>query len=137
MDAGLIAEKLEALRRCVARVEEKRPLSADILAGDPDCQDIVAVNLQRAVQLCVDIAAYLLAESNEPPPMTMGETFDALAHMGVITPDLAVRLRKAVGFRNIAVHAYQRIDWAIVFSIAKNNLDDFREFARAVTRVPF
>jgi hypothetical protein len=46
MDATLIAEKLEALRRCVARIEEKRPANAETLAADPDRQDIIALNLQ-------------------------------------------------------------------------------------------
>ena len=45
---------------------------------------------------------------------------------------LAVRLRGAVGFRNIAVHNYDRVDWAIVFAISTRHLDDFREFAAAV-----
>lgn len=133
MDASLIPEKLEALRRCIARIEEKRPPDAKALAADPDRQDIIALNLQRAVQLCVDIAAYVVAESNEAAPATMGEFFDALARMNVISADLAGRMRKAVGFRNIAVHAYRTIDWDIVFEIAQHRLTDFRDFARSVT----
>jgi uncharacterized protein YutE (UPF0331/DUF86 family) len=43
-----------------------------------------------------------------------------------------VRLRRAVGFRNIAVHNYEAIDWAIVHAIARNHLVDFTDFARAV-----
>ncbi len=44
----------------------------------------------------------------------------------------SLRLKKAVGFRNIAVHNYDAIDWEIVHSIAKNNLSDFVEFAKLV-----
>ncbi len=133
MDADLIAEKLEALRRCVVRLEQKRPTSVEALAVDLDRQDVIVLNLQRAVQLCVDIAANLIAESDEPAPMTMGEVFDALARMGIVTPDLATRLRKAVGFRNIAVHAYHAIDWVIVFNIVQHRLEDFRDFARSIS----
>lgn len=42
-------------------------------------------------------------------------------------------MRKAVGFRNIAVHAYDSIDWEIVYSIATERLQDFKEFARTVS----
>ena len=46
--------------------------------------------------------------------------------------DLSEKLRKAVGFRNIAVHEYYKIDWEVVFSIISNSLDDFRKFTAAV-----
>jgi len=39
---------------------------------------------------------------------------------------------KAVGFRNLAVHAYAALDWAITHRIATEHLDDFRAFAREV-----
>ena len=41
-------------------------------------------------------------------------------------------MRRAVGFRNISVHAYETLDWAIVYAIATERLGDFVEFGRAV-----
>ncbi len=41
-------------------------------------------------------------------------------------------MKKAIGFRNIAVHAYDTINWQIVFAIATRHLDDFDRFARTV-----
>ena len=55
MDTLIVAEKLESLGRCLARIEQKCPASASLLAADPDAQDIVVLNLSRAVQLCVDM----------------------------------------------------------------------------------
>ena len=34
--------------------------------------------------------------------------------------------------RNIAVHNYGEIDWAIVHAIARDQLGDFTEFARII-----
>ena len=59
------------------------------------------------------------------PSDTMGQTFDALARAGIITERLAQQLKRAVGFRNIAVHHYEEIDWAIVHGIAVHHLIDF------------
>jgi hypothetical protein len=56
MDREVIEHKLESLRRCLQRVEEKCPSDPDRLSRDPDLQDIVTLNLSRAVQLCVDPA---------------------------------------------------------------------------------
>lgn len=128
----VVRRKLESLRRCIGRIEEKRPSSVDILKTDYDIQDIISLNLERATQISVDIGSYLLAESEQTPPETMGEIFPALASAGYISDDLALRLKMAVGFRNISVHEYQSVDWEIVFSIINKNLNDFKNFMRAV-----
>lgn len=133
MDRDLVETKLESLRRCVERIAGKTPSSVDQLIRDPDIQDIIALNLQRAVQLSVDLAAHLIAETDAPPPATMAENFEGLKTLGIIAPTLAERMAKAVGFRNIAVHSYQTINWTIVYQICRHHLDDFRQFAQAVT----
>ncbi|WP_151671748.1 type VII toxin-antitoxin system HepT family RNase toxin [Nitrincola schmidtii] len=130
MDQQLIAQKLESLRRCIQRVESKMPEDIKSLMNDLDSQDIISLNLTRAVQMCVDIAAHWLAENSETlSPKTMGQTFEALAKAEVIDLSLSDRLRKSVGFRNVMVHSYDDINWEIVFYICTNHLDDFRQFA--------
>lgn len=135
MDREVIEQKLESLRRCLQRIHEKCPPTAEILAGDFDSQDILALNLSRAVQICVDIGAHIISNRNVPPPATMGQTFDVLAGLGIIHLDLAARMKNAVGFRNIAVHNYETINWQIVHAIATNHLSDFKNFALAIVRV--
>ena len=132
MDREVIEQKLESLRRCVIRIQTKCPADAMVLTADFDLQDIVSLNLSRAVQLSVDIGAHLIASMEVPPPGTMGQTFDLLAQQGVLGPELANRLKKSVGFRNIAVHNYDSINWLIVHSIVKNHLVEFSDFAKAI-----
>lgn len=132
MDREVVEQKLESLRRCLLRIETKCPPDAATLAVDIDLQDIVSLNLSRAVQISVDIGAHLIAGMEVSPPDTMGQTFDLLAQEGVLSNELASSLKKAVGFRNIAVHSYESINWAIVHSIVKHHLADFSEFAKIV-----
>ena len=40
-----------------------------------------------------------------------------------------------VGFRNIAIHDYQKISLQILKSILTNNLGDFREFVKVLLKV--
>lgn len=132
MDRDIVESKLESLRRCIDRLAAKTPSSVEPLIHEPDLQDIIALNLQRAIQLCVDLAAHVIADTAVRAPSTMAENFEILKDLKVISSELAVRLTKAVGFRNIAVHSYQDIDWKIVFDICRDNLGDFRAFAMAV-----
>jgi uncharacterized protein YutE (UPF0331/DUF86 family) len=132
MDQRVIEEKLESLRRCIKRVEMKRPASSAELEEDIDLQDILSVNLERAVQLCVDIGAHIISLTEEETPKTMGETFQILSDLNILKSGTAKIMQKAVGFRNIAVHNYEKIDWDIVHSICTKQLNDFKHFAREV-----
>jgi uncharacterized protein YutE (UPF0331/DUF86 family) len=128
----ILLTKLDSLQRCLGRVAVKTPPSVEVLQKDLDLQDIIALNLERAVQVCVDIAAHVVAKFNTPAPATMAESFDRLQELGVIADETALRMKNAVGFRNISVHEYQKIDWLIVYRIITEHLDDFKDFARQV-----
>lgn len=97
MDRTLIEKKLESLRRCLLRIREKCPATPERLSQDADAQDIVALNLTRAVQLSVDIGAHLIADTDGLAPETMGQTFDSLASQGLITQALATRMKNRSG----------------------------------------
>ena len=135
MDRRVIFEKVESLRRCVRRIEEKRPDDPEVLMEDWDLQDILSLNLMRAVQLCVDVAAHVIASLDAPPPDTMAGAFDVLRDAGWLDPDLTDRMKAAVGFRNVAVHTYRAIDWMIVYRICHEHLGEFRAFAHSVTEI--
>lgn len=132
MAENVIISKLNSLAHCVDRIRSKTPESLEMLIDDYDLQDIISLNLERSIQICVDISAHILAEHDVPVPKTMAESFDNLEDLNFIPGDLAIRLKKAVGFRNLAVHTYSTIDWNIVYSIITERLDDFPEFARCI-----
>ncbi|MFA7487690.1 MAG: HepT-like ribonuclease domain-containing protein [Lysobacteraceae bacterium] len=78
MDRLIVERKLDSLQRCIRRIRDKRPDSVKALAADVDLQDVLVLNLSRAVQVCVDLAAHLIAGLSLAPPNTMGEAFDRL-----------------------------------------------------------
>lgn len=100
----VIDQKLESLRRCLGRIQEKLPAKVDELQTNFDLQDIIALNLSRAVQLTVDIGSHIISRMNMPAPETMGQTFEILAQQNVLPARVDDQLKKSVGFRNVAVH---------------------------------
>lgn len=132
MDSDLILVKLDSLKRSVERIELKRPKNREDLNDNFDLQDILVVNLERTVQTAVDIALHILSDLKVPAPDTMSESFRILEKHGILSSELSARLFSAVGFRNVAVHQYQKIDWDIVYHIIWNEVEDFRRFAVAV-----
>ncbi len=132
MDKDVIRNKLTSLIRFMKRIEGRKPASPEALAGDLDAQDIIVLNLERAVQLCVDIGLHIIAANKAEAPITMSEVFTRLHELDLIPGKTADSLSKAVGFRNIAVDQYRSIDWAIVFSILKENMADFKAFTKSI-----
>ena len=63
------------------------------------------------MQICIDLASHILADKNGKTPETMADAFIQLNKMKLITDETATRLVKAVGFRNLAVHEYDKINY--------------------------
>ena len=135
MDKDVIKNKIESLIRCINRIQEKRPKDIEILEQDFDIQDIIVLNIERAVQISVDIGSHILSSCNISTPKTMSNVFVSLAEQKIIDTELANNLAKAVGFRNMAVHAYQKIDWDIVYHIINTDLKDFKQFIEEITKL--
>jgi len=82
MDNPVLMSKIETLSRCVARIQQKTPADASLLGANMDAQDIIVLNLERAVQICVDMATHVLAKTDEPAPASMVESFNLYSSVG-------------------------------------------------------
>ena len=132
MNSLVIASKLESLRRCLDRITSKKPDTLNQLLEDIDSQDIIALNLERSVQLCVDIANHILSNLDDSPAMSMAESFERLSEKEIISQEMAGNLRRAVGFRNLSVHAYDKIDWNFVWNNFESDLNDLFQFIEII-----
>jgi uncharacterized protein YutE (UPF0331/DUF86 family) len=130
VERDVVLAKVATIDRCLSRILEVRARRAQLLPLD--VEDLVLLNLQRAAQAAIDLASHVTTTEGYGLPDSVAGTFTLLEQNGVIDPDLGVRMRKMAGFRNIAVHAYQAIDPAVVEAIVANHLDDLRRFAAAI-----
>lgn len=133
MDTVVLAEKLESLRRSIQRIEDKKPGNVDQLKQNIDLQDILVLNLTRAVQLSVDIGSHIISHADHAAPQTMENVFTILQEIGAISEPTGHRLKKAVGFRNVAIHQDEAINWEIVYAVCEHSIQDFRQFALEIS----
>lgn len=101
MDQIVLEKKIDSVLRCLDRIKTRLPVTKEKFMQDLDAQDVIVLNLTRAVHLSVDLAMHICANSNNPVPQTMGEAFEALQKMTVISPEIANKMKKSVGFRNL------------------------------------
>jgi uncharacterized protein YutE (UPF0331/DUF86 family) len=76
-----------------------------------------------AIEGCVDVAQHLAASESWGAPATNAAAVRLLGRHGVLDPDLADRLGRAVGFRNVLVHDYVEVDDTIVLDRLADHAD--------------
>jgi uncharacterized protein YutE (UPF0331/DUF86 family) len=108
------AQKISSLQRCVSRAREVLGRAGPSFASSFDAQDAAMLNALRACESAIDLANMLIRERKLGLPTDSRDSFAVLAREGLIASELAVRLQKMVGFRNLAVHRYRELDLAIV-----------------------
>lgn len=116
------------------RAREELAASADF-STDHTRQDVAILNVERACEAAIDIASRVIRLRALGAPASSREAFAALAGAGVIDAGLAERLNRMVGFRNLAVHQYHKLDIAIVRAVIEKNLDDLLEFSSQALRL--
>jgi uncharacterized protein YutE (UPF0331/DUF86 family) len=133
MSRDIILNKKASMERCIAqaRAYYGRP-SQEAFEKDFIRQDAIAINLQRAMELAIDIANHLIKEKKLGLPRESRESFALLERAGVISNDLSRKLQGMVGFRNILVHEYQKLELAIMIDVIENRLGDLADFSTLV-----
>jgi len=88
--------------------------------------------LQVMTEVVIDIAERIIAGKNAGPTATAAEAIEKLVELHVIKS--AKPYTNMIRFRNLIVHQYEEIDPAIIFNIAKNELNAFRQFRDEIDR---
>lgn len=133
MDTRVIATRLQKLAGYVRHLRDLQQAPLDEYLADENLQAIVERRLQVAIQVCMDIASYLIAQLGLQSPDEPQNIFAVLGREGILSPALASRMVGMVRFRNILVHDYLDIDSEIVYTLLANRIGDLEQFAQEIT----
>jgi len=120
----VVLNKIQIVQRCVQRAREELGEGGEAFRRDFSRQDAAVMNVVRACEASIDLANLVVRRRRAGIPNTSAESFRLLARTGVLDDSLAERMARMVGFRNVAVHAYQELDLGIVESMIRDGLDD-------------
>lgn len=130
LDPEILGERVAAVERHLRRVAEKLPERPEDLIAATDSSDAVVLHLWLAVQLVIDLAMAICVRLGLGVPDSYRDAFDRLSQAGHLDAELARRLARAAGFRNLVAHAYEGLDMARVHQAAKEGPDDLHSFLR-------
>ncbi len=132
IDREILAERAAAVVRHLDRVADHLPHDPAELTPLTAATDTVVLHLWQAVQVVIDLAVSSCVRLGLGSPPTYGDAFRSLATAGVVDPELASRLARAAGFRNLVVHAYAELDLRRLHAIASDGPADLRAFLAAL-----
>lgn len=134
MADNVLINKAATIERTVARVREEYSNAGDNFANDHTRQDAAILNIQRACEACLDMGQHLIAQQHLGVAQSSRDIFQILTDNNKISAELAQTLQNMVGFRNIAVHDYQKILLPIVEKIIQEHLDDLLKFSQILLK---
>ena len=134
MADDVVLNKAASIERCLRRILEEYAGDKQNLVANQTKQDSIVLNLQRACETAIDLAMYVISQRPLGVPQESRDEFTLLQTAGILPADLATRMQRMVGFRNVAVHEYTRLNLDVVFAIITKQLDDFRTFSSTIVK---
>lgn len=131
---AVIINKYESIQKCIKRIEEEYEGNIENLY-DYKRLDPIVLNIQRACEIAIDIAMYIVSNRKLGVPQTKKEAFVKLEENNLISKEISINMQKITGFRNIAIHDYKQIDEEILADVIENHLQDLIEFAKEILRL--
>lgn len=132
MADDVLINKTATIERCVQRAREEYFSDPGSFAADFTRQDAAILNIQRACEAALDMGQHLIRRERLGVPQSARDVFALLAQGGWIDLPLAQALQRMVGFRNIAVHDYQKLQLPITVAVIERHLDEFLQYSKAI-----
>ncbi|MCK6555628.1 DUF86 domain-containing protein [Candidatus Binatia bacterium] len=126
-----VRERLAMVRTNLAELAAISTLPRERFLADRREQWATAYALQTTVQALLDAGAHILSGRFKESPREYGEIVPLLTRHGVLDAALGERLCRVAGFRNVLVHEYAAVDYALVYD-KLGQLDELRRFAAAL-----
>lgn len=130
----VILNKIEIIKRCISRAKEEYDGNPKNLENCTK-QDSVTLNIQRVCEAVIDLGMHVIAERGLGIPQTSRDTFDILQNNKIIGHEMSGRLKAMIGFRNIAIHNYQKLNLKIIQAIIEKDLKDLLYFTDVILKI--
>lgn len=131
----ILVNKAAIIERCLHRISEEYQGHENDLETNHTKLDSIILNLLRACEGSIDAAMHIVRVKKLGIPQQSIDAFKLLNENAPLNDELCLRMQAMVGFRNIAVHNYQKMSLPILQSILENNLTDFQDFARLIVQI--
>ena len=125
------SSRLKRLEESLRELEGFKGVTTADLEASRRTRWALRYGLMESIQAMIDISCAMVSRHNLGYPDSYADCVRVLRRHDVLPDDLADRLIRAVGMRNILVHEYLDVDDELLLK-ALDRLSDFRVFAEAI-----
>ncbi|MGQ9895596.1 MAG: type VII toxin-antitoxin system HepT family RNase toxin [Roseiflexus sp.] len=126
----VIRKRLEKLDEYLAILRHLQRYSYDEFVDNPERYGSAERFLQPAIESINDLGNHIVAESGLGNVDWYSDIPRRLREGGLIDTSQEETWIKMIGFHNILVHDYLKVDRSIVFRVLQENIDDLETFKR-------
>mgnify|MGYP002628506129 CR=1 FL=1 len=134
MRDDVLINKAATIERCVARAREEFDHDPTTFETNFSRQDAAVMNIQRACEAALDMGHHIIRRDRLGVPQSARDVFEMLAQAKLIDQALADSLKRMVGFRNIAVHNYQKLLMPITVKVITEHLVEFLQYSEQMLK---
>lgn len=131
---NIIINQSASIEGCLKRVEEEYAAAGNAFLSDYTRQDAAVPILLRACEQSIDLANYIVSQKKLGVPQTSRESYELLQNAGILPAELSDTMKAMVGFRNIAIHNYTKLDMESVKNIIEDHLNDIKRFTETLLK---
>ena len=134
LDNDRLLEKIDELENYLRELEEYLPEQEEDYLNNSLRKRACERAFQLASENLLDICNLIISEKGFGMPSDSKDSVRKLAENRVLPASLSTRLEELVGFRNLLVHQYGRVDDSRSYSYLNMELKDFYEFIEIIDR---
>ncbi len=134
VDRDTLSSRLSALETYVAELRAFQGQSRDEFVREPALHHLAERYLHLACESVLDIGQHLISDQGYRQPGSNKDVIEVLLQEGVLDADLAARLKRWMGLRNLLVHLYLEIDHGRTYDAIAEDLGDLDAFAARMGR---
>lgn len=134
MDLERIKGKLDELESYLIELETLLP-EEEIDYRELRTKRACEKTFELACETVIDICNIIISHKGYGRPLDSKSSVNKLVENSVISKDLGGRLQDMIGFRNLLVHRYGKVDDHQAFEHLKNELGDFLEFMETIDKL--
>lgn len=124
---ALIGEKLSRLREYLAYLRQLGEISPEAFSRDFRSRGAAERYLHLSIESVIDIGSEIISCLQLRRP-GYADIPDILAEAGIIPEELSGQVARMIGFRNLLVHDYGRINVELEREFLRTRLGDFEAY---------
>ncbi len=130
-DIEKVTRLLGEMKAAHALLKELAEMDLESFRSDPHRVASAKYNLLVAIEATIDICNHIISKNDLKVPEDSADTFNIMADNDLIPVSFSKTLIKMTRLRYRLVN----LDIEILYSILKNNLDDFNAFTKILNKI--